>query len=391
MLPHVIFLVLLFAASAASSFSRDINPGNVLPLPTSKNGKESLTYSQNVEQQLMRRSKNELISSSAEAIENPANFTDRFLRFLRPCARCHAYKRFGSPRDGGYVMCSESSLPSAVRAAFSFGINGRDEWGMDVTRSLGGVPVFEFDCMNSDVPNCTDADCNLYFFKICLKGGGVKGKSLRWFLRRLAPVSHQPQVGGDLLLKVDVEGSEWDALRKARRSDLQRMRQIVVEFHGLNRVHYHRAFYRALQKVLGAGFVIAHIHGNNFAPMVMFDHGRYLLPNALEVTFVNRKAMLTTDIECLAHVEDLPIDARNSLWALPLPSTRLPSDVDSLSSLLSETNGSEPIQCRIWSCAILSGDFGSTTMYAFCLSFVTLLVSLVVYIASQFDRGRLKR
>src|SRR5689334_15460099 len=43
-------------------------------------------------------------------------------------------KRYGVPHDGGYLMCE--NLMGAATAAYSYGIDGRDDWGCDVSRQL---------------------------------------------------------------------------------------------------------------------------------------------------------------------------------------------------------------------------------------------------------------
>src|SRR5262245_1954421 len=43
-------------------------------------------------------------------------------------------KRYGEPHDGGYLMCE--NLMGAATASYSYGIDGRDDWGCDVSRQL---------------------------------------------------------------------------------------------------------------------------------------------------------------------------------------------------------------------------------------------------------------
>ena len=61
---------------------------------------------------------------------------------LRPVAltTCRL-ERFGEPNDGGYLVCG--NLLGDVRAGYSYGISGYDQWGCDVATKLR-VPVHEY-------------------------------------------------------------------------------------------------------------------------------------------------------------------------------------------------------------------------------------------------------
>src|SRR5688572_19200858 len=54
-------------------------------------------------------------------------------------------KRFGDANDGGYLMCG--NLLTEAEVAYSYGINGADNWGCQVSETLT-VPVHQYDCFN---------------------------------------------------------------------------------------------------------------------------------------------------------------------------------------------------------------------------------------------------
>jgi len=60
-------------------------------------------------------------------------------------------KRYGSPHDGGYLMCE--NLLKDVSRAYSYGIDREDNWGCDVSRELG-VKVHQYDCFTNERPAC---------------------------------------------------------------------------------------------------------------------------------------------------------------------------------------------------------------------------------------------
>src|SRR5437764_4392414 len=60
-------------------------------------------------------------------------------------------QRFGSPNDGGYLMCG--NLLGAVESAYSYGIGPADAWGCDVSEQYR-VTVHQYDCFSPPVSGC---------------------------------------------------------------------------------------------------------------------------------------------------------------------------------------------------------------------------------------------
>lgn len=93
----------------------------------------------------------------------------------------------------------------------------------------------------------------------------------------------------DMVLKVDVEGYEWNSLEVLDSSTFAAFRQIVVEFHGMRlldiesfRQRAHRVF-----STMRRTHEVIHVHANNFASMCIVKG--IPIPDCVEVTFVNRK------------------------------------------------------------------------------------------------------
>jgi len=62
-------------------------------------------------------------------------------------------ERFGERNDGGYLVCG--NLLDSIKAGYSYGISGYDQWGCDVARKFK-VRVHEYDCFNLTKPSCLD-------------------------------------------------------------------------------------------------------------------------------------------------------------------------------------------------------------------------------------------
>ena len=58
------------------------------------------------------------------------------------------------------------------------------------------------------------------------------------------------------LVKMDIEGAEVEILRQARVSDLQRVKQITIEFHDFLGLHTKREIRRVLRRLSDAEFVV---------------------------------------------------------------------------------------------------------------------------------------
>ncbi|WIJ23910.1 FkbM family methyltransferase [Devosia sp. RR2S18] len=96
----------------------------------------------------------------------------------------------------------------------------------------------------------------------------------------------------DLLIQMDIEGSEYEVLANTPIELLSRFRHIVVEFHDLGELFGHQrhslmrlAFERLLQN-----HRVTHIHPNNCCGVVKFQ--QLEIPDVMEFTF-SRKDRLT--------------------------------------------------------------------------------------------------
>ena len=67
-----------------------------------------------------------------------------FFSAIRPVRLSNCtLERFGSPHDGGYLLCA--NLLGQIESAYSYGISGDDNWGCDVSKRYH-VPVHQYDC-----------------------------------------------------------------------------------------------------------------------------------------------------------------------------------------------------------------------------------------------------
>jgi hypothetical protein len=198
------------------------------------------------------------------------------LAFLSPAqARGHRKTRVGSSRDGGYVMVDDFE---EIKAALSLGIGPDVSWDYAIAEK--GIPVWQYDHTVSGPPR----EHPLFHFEnkqIVAQGNSHGTVTLTSLLEGLD--------GKDYLLKMDIEGDEWEILAKLDTSLLSRCRQIVVELHQFLSIKdpEWRALARQALADLTRNFGVVHVHGNNLSKHIILDHVHF--PDSLEVTFVNRR------------------------------------------------------------------------------------------------------
>jgi hypothetical protein len=164
-------------------------------------------------------------------------------------------ERFGEKNDGGYLLCG--NLLGEVRSAYSYGISGYDQWGCDVSTKLT-VPVHEYDCFNLTRPRCPTG--KLVFHGECI-GNSRRTEDGRPFDTLENQVEKNGDAGKRLVVKMDVEGAEWESFLGSSSDFLERIDQMAVEFHGIDQ------WQRSVEAIwkLKQHFYIANLHWNNFA------------------------------------------------------------------------------------------------------------------------------
>lgn len=185
-------------------------------------------------------------------------------------------KRFGERHDGGYLLCA--NLLGGVQSGYSYGISGYDGWGCEVSKSLK-VPVHQYDCFNLQEPVCKGG--NTTFHAECVAGDPSTDSAGRFFETPEHQFAKNGDGGRHVVMKIDVEGAEWDTFWKTPDSVFERIDQLAVEFHGADKPHS----LEVVQK-LKRIFYIANLHFNNYSCTTRtppFPAWAY------EVLFVNKK------------------------------------------------------------------------------------------------------
>jgi hypothetical protein len=211
-----------------------------------------------------RQARAALMQQRHPAVHQPPEVRKRrqaLYDMLQPVALANCQlERFGESHDGGYLMCG--NLLGEVRAAYSYGINGYDKWGCDISNKLD-LTVHQYDCFNTDQPFCFGGDTVFHAECVGDTRTTIEGRPFDTIANQLVK---NGDGGKRLVLKVDVEGAEWDSLLAVPDPILQQIDQMAVEFHWLEDQKFRwigDEKYLGVVKRLKEFFEVAHIHFNN--------------------------------------------------------------------------------------------------------------------------------
>jgi len=189
--------------------------------------------------------------------------------------------RVGGDGDGAYLLPDDLL---AIDACFSPGVSTLVEFENQLARDYR-IPAYL--CDGSVERSKLDLDPELHVFSRKWLGSfdGSDTQSLdAWVL------ASDHAEATNLLLQMDIEGSEYGALLAASDSILGRFRILVVEFHLLPALQSSRflnsRFLPVLHKLLRQ-FDCVHAHANNCLPAI--DLYGYAVPQVIELSFYRKR------------------------------------------------------------------------------------------------------
>jgi len=183
--------------------------------------------------------------------------------------------RLGRMNDGGYVMIDDFE---GINCAFSFGISGDDSWDVGVAEK--GIPVYQFDYSIDKSPSSHPL---LNFSKKRISPEAANGNAtIPDLVDKYSNGAHS-----DIILKIDIEGAEWNVLDACPIEYLKHFKQVICEFHSLSQLGdaIYLSLFKGVFEKLNTAFSIVHIHANNWGSI--FNLSNIVIPDVIEITFVN--------------------------------------------------------------------------------------------------------
>ena len=191
--------------------------------------------------------------------------------------------RIGGNSDGGYVLLDRLRPEQPV---LSYGVGLDSSFDFDLARR--GHPVFMFDHTVDGPPAAMPPGALFTREGVAASADPEKRlDTVESHLRRHALLGRR-----DVILKMDVEGSEWQVLSVLPEALLDVFEQIVFEFHwlnGLGREDF-AAMVRQTLRRLNTHFTLCHVHANNYADLRLVEG--VVVPPVLEATYV-RSELIT--------------------------------------------------------------------------------------------------
>lgn len=207
--------------------------------------------------------------------------------------------RTGQSNDGGYLILDGGS---ENKIAYSFGINDDVCWDKDMAGR--GVEVYMYDHTIDGLPEEND---KFHWQKIGLTDTfDGKHPELHTLPQILEDNGHINEK--HMILKMDIEGAEWNVFAGMSDKYLTQFDQIVIEFHALNNIANYDVMEKALLN-LNKFHQLVHVHGNNNENYTMIA-GK-VLPDVIECTYIKKDIC-----EFVSNDRNLPdrLDDANNQW-----------------------------------------------------------------------------
>ena len=198
--------------------------------------------------------------------------------------------RVGPMHDGGYVMLNDFESRSI---AYSIGIASEVGWDLDMAQR--GFHVY---CFDHTIRKLPIENSNLHFMQLGLGGINKITENLYTLDTMLDLNNHNYRK--KMILKIDIEGAEWEFLQEISSDILNCFSQITMELHHLLNEDYHEKIIAGLKK-LNKTHQTVWIHANCIGGVQKY--GAITMPDLLEITFVNKK-----EYEFVPIIYDCPID-----------------------------------------------------------------------------------
>jgi hypothetical protein len=207
-------------------------------------------------------------------LATPTDEVSALIRKLHPRRPARSLVRLGPAGDGGYLVPDDLD---GIEACFSPGV--------------GGIIGFEHQCV--------DRGMKVFMADASVEAPEACGPGLAFLPKFVGAVNSSdsttmdawvesalPGSSEDLLLQIDIEGSEYETFLSMSDRLLQRFRIIVGEFHFLDQLWnkpYFGLVSRAFERIIQSHTCV-HIHPNNCSAAI--TRNGLAIPPVMEFTFL---------------------------------------------------------------------------------------------------------
>ena len=182
--------------------------------------------------------------------------------------------RIGSNSDGGYILLDDFEN---IKYVYSFGISS--EVSFDKAMADRNLEIFMYDHTIDKLPM---NNSRFHWKRIGLTGNKRIGKNLKTLNELISENGHNNEK--NIILKMDIESSEWEVFQEINENDLKKFKYIVGEFHFSSSRNFN---YEHILKKLNKTHQIFHLHCNNCCGFSIVNEIK--ICNCLEISFVLRE------------------------------------------------------------------------------------------------------
>lgn len=227
-----------------------------------------------------------------------------FFTRLKTCLRTEQpvnefpFIRLGQAYDGGYVLLDDFAKDVRV---YSFGI--ANDVSFEKELADRGLQIFMHDHTIMHLPETHE---NFHFNKMGISHMD-EPENHKLSLKTL--LENNGDLGNNrLILKMDVEGAEWDFIMNTSSEILNQFLQITFELHRLTDDKNEAKILDSLNK-LSKTHQAVWIHANNFGHIEKAEEGLEI-PAYIEITYINKSVYQTKSGRCHFPLEiDMPDDS----------------------------------------------------------------------------------
>lgn len=181
-------------------------------------------------------------------------------------------KRYGSTNDGGYVI---AELGEKYDCYISCGISDEESFSRDFIDSHNMCEYNSFGF---------DGTINNYPYQYTKKISFIKKNINNFNDDNNSDLSFLIDKYNNIFLKMDIEGGEYPWLSNLDETQLNKFKQIVIEFHGITNDDWNAKYsdkVKCFEKLSKTHYIV-HAHGNNYGRVI---NG---IPDVIELTYVNK-------------------------------------------------------------------------------------------------------
>ena len=179
--------------------------------------------------------------------------------------------RIGKESDGGYVLLNDLEK---IKFAYSFGIS--NEISFDKYLADLNIDIFMYDHTIEKLPFTNK---KFHWKKIGLTEKKVKFGNMNTFEELIKENGHINEK--NMILKMDIEGAEWNIFNELKEELILQFKYILVEFHFKEK---YKSIYLDVFKKINKTHQIFHLHCNNLGTLIYYDG--YIICSAIEVSFI---------------------------------------------------------------------------------------------------------